>query len=98
MCKLQGDKQKKKTFEEEDPRESLFDDIEESLPEAAITERTRLPAQGLSRIRDPAEKGTESVDRNEEGKEWWREALMAEEWSEIMVEMRRWLVFSPESV
>lgn len=76
----------------------MFDDIEESLPEAAIIERTRLPAQGLSRIRDPAEKGTESVDRNEEGKEWWREALMAEEWSEIMVEMRRWLVFSPESV
>lgn len=76
----------------------MFDDIEESLPEAAITERTRLPPPGLSRIRDPAEKGTESLDRNEEGKEWWREALMAEEWSEIMVEMRRWLVFSPESV
>jgi len=46
----------------------LFDDIEESLPEETTTERLRLPTEG-SRIRDPAEKETESVDRNEEGKE-----------------------------
>lgn len=58
---------KGRTFED-DPRETLFDDIEESLPEETTTERLRLPTEG-SRIRDPAEKETESVDRNEEGKE-----------------------------
>lgn len=58
----------------------MFDDIEEPPePEAATTERFRLPADG-SRTRDPADKETESVVPNEEGKkEWWREALTAEE-------------------
>lgn len=87
---------KERTFED-DPRESLIDDMEESLPEVATTERTRFPAAG-SQIRDPAEKEIESVDLNDEGNERWREALMAEEWSDIMVEMRRWVVLSPESV